>query len=251
MDISLHDSSPRLRERIDLPNLALALFSVVVFAIVYFVQPMNPLLIPTDDSQSAFPHSAHSTVPTWAVAIIIVAAPLLAAGALVFLRRRFSRCVRTFRAFTALWMYILITVTSLTVTEVFKRYVGRARPDIFAVCGHNVQYEECKKTLSASELRDQFKSWPSGHSAMSMTSLYLVASFVQEAVCCRHAYAAFVGVCLIAVAIFVAASRINDFRHHADDVVAGLLIGYIVTSFMWQKCRKEVFREPTDINELE
>ena len=173
----------------------------------------------------------------------MVVVPLFVAFLMLLLRKRYSAFIKEFNPFSALWMYILIVVTSLTVTEIFKRYVGRARPDIYSVCGKNTQYEDCKSKLSSSKLKDQFKSWPSGHSSMSITSMYVVAAFIQEAVNCNHAYVAYLGVFFIAFAFFVASTRINDFRHHADDVVAGLLMGFIVSEFMWKKCKKEVFKE--------
>ena len=120
-----------------------------------------------------------------------------------------------------------------------KNYVARPRPNYFQRCDVVVD-NEC----DASEVEDDaLRSFPSGHAgdsfaALSFTSLYLLGK-VKPAVP-RPRYLELGGrrvavdlrdLCMLGallpafVAAFVAASRIVDYMHHADDVVAGSLIG--------------------------
>ncbi|XP_017122873.1 putative phosphatidate phosphatase [Drosophila elegans] len=129
-----------------------------------------------------------------------------------------------------------------------KHTIGRLRPHFFAVCrphfpdGTNcsdlvhrgaLEYHAdytCRPDLSlASEdmIRDVNVSFPSGHSAMAFYGLVFVALHLRRR---RWPLAGsllgpILQLACVAVAWFVALSRVMDFKHHWSDVAAGSLLG--------------------------
>ncbi|KAH8364201.1 hypothetical protein KR084_003518 [Drosophila pseudotakahashii] len=129
-----------------------------------------------------------------------------------------------------------------------KHTIGRLRPHFFAVCMPHFQdgsscsdaaYQgvlkyhtdyDCRPDLSgatAEMIRDINVSFPSGHSAMSFYGLVFVALHL------RHRRWPLPGSLLgpvlqlacVALAWFVALSRVMDYKHHWSDVAAGSLLG--------------------------
>ncbi|XP_017042248.1 LOW QUALITY PROTEIN: putative phosphatidate phosphatase [Drosophila ficusphila] len=129
-----------------------------------------------------------------------------------------------------------------------KHTIGRLRPHFFAVCRphfpdgsscsdvqHSGELEyhtdyECRPDLSlASEemIRDVNVSFPSGHSAMAFYGLVFVALHLRR----RRSplggslLGPVLQLACVAVAWFVALSRVMDYKHHWSDVAAGSLLG--------------------------
>jgi membrane-associated phospholipid phosphatase len=109
---------------------------------------------------------------------------------------------------------------------VFKHYVGRLRPDFYAIAGGD-------ETNKQHRLADAHWSYPSGHASLSFASLtttffYVLGKtqpFADGPGSFWKLAAAFVLPCF---AGFVATSRIVDYRHHPSDVNAGAIIGTCV-----------------------
>lgn len=212
----------------------------IVCAIVSLVPHVNPLYVPANDSNSAFPHNENSTVPTIWLNIITFGCDAVIIVVFFFLQKRFPMWFRTFNPFAAAWSAITVVLMTVAVTEVFKVYVGRARPDIYSVCGNNVNFEECKKTLPK-EIEDQYKSWPSGHSSIAMSGLSYIALFGIKLMKTTTMWATVIWSGFIMLAIYIGATRIVDFRHHTDDVLAGLFIGFLWSVILWSKLKKRIF----------
>ena len=137
-------------------------------------------------------------------------------------------------------------------TNIIKNYVGYLRPSFYDLCDPDDNYQEC--TASGSD--DARKSFPSGHSSYSfcgltLLTLYLLARFgvysgsavVQESpdgtilmeyrkpARIKKLYSV-LSLIPMAVATFVAASRVVDNKHHPADVVGGAVLGTSMSLFV-------------------
>jgi len=127
------------------------------------------------------------------------------------------------------------------VTEFLKNRVGRLRPDFISRCKWDTALQAC--TGSASSIHGGRQSFPSGHTTnafagMTFLSLYLTAQFsifaspsasspsplpFSSSKLARLA----ITISPLFYALWVAISRVEDNRHHIEDVVIGGLIGLI------------------------
>ncbi|KAH0786043.1 PAP2 superfamily protein [Histomonas meleagridis] len=236
--------------RIDVPNLIVAIVSIIVLGILMFTLKMQPLFVPENDSLSMFPHMETNRVPEWLLCLLIGIFTIVIFVGAFFLQKFFPQYFADFRGFSLVWVFVICLMNTLSATEILKRYAGRPRPDVYAVCGNNTQYEDCTNVKKSTQ-DDQFKSWPSGHSSTSMSTFYFLALFVQD-ICKRcHGIASFIGFVLILISLIIGATRIRDYRHHTDDVLAGLFIGYLVTGFIYRKTRNAIFPSEDDAYEEE
>jgi len=128
------------------------------------------------------------------------------------------------------------------ITETLKNRVGRLRPDFLARCKWKNSAKACTGKLD--DILDGRRSFPSGHSSTAfsgMTFLFLWLAAMTGAFAFNRAAQprSFLGSRLarqcvtlspIAFATWVAVSRVEDYRHHKEDVIVGSLIG-IFTAF--------------------
>ena len=128
--------------------------------------------------------------------------------------------------------YCSITFT-LFVSSVIKKIVGRPRPDTIALCGGDGSYQQCATVLTSQLLADQFKSFPSGHSAESMASAIFISLLLSELWSSGSMFSAIMKIVPIFWSIFIGISRIWDHAHHIDDVLAGYLLGALIGSIVF------------------
>ncbi|KAK3584941.1 hypothetical protein CHS0354_021824 [Potamilus streckersoni] len=126
-------------------------------------------------------------------------------------------------------------------TEVLKNAVGRLRPNFFDLCrpdfsridcsqGYITNYTCTNDEHSASTLRNSRQSFPSGHAAFSIfTSMYLVL-YIQKRlhISYSHFLKPAMQAALILLSLLCSVSRITDHMHHSSDVIAGIVIGFMV-----------------------
>ncbi|KIK08841.1 hypothetical protein K443DRAFT_493371 [Laccaria amethystina LaAM-08-1] len=123
------------------------------------------------------------------------------------------------------------------ITQFLKHRVGRLRPDFLARCKWDKVLEAC--TGKEQTIVDGRKSFPSGHSSTAFSGMFLLSLWLagQTAAWCFHVprpartisssqMTRFILTLLpISWATFVAISRVEDYRHHKEDVIVGSLIG--------------------------
>lgn len=142
--------------------------------------------------------------------------------------------------------YLVAFGLTLLVTECIKSYAAYLRPSFFELCEPTANYTYC----SAPDSSDARKSFPSGHAStafcgLSLLSMYLQRSFgidsVRElavtgedsTIAIRyktnvpHLYRLYSTLCLLpmALAIFIAVSRVVDNKHFPADIVGGAILG--------------------------
>jgi diacylglycerol diphosphate phosphatase/phosphatidate phosphatase len=151
-------------------------------------------------------------------------------------------------ACTATCAIFVSTGLSELTTQILKAYVGRLRPNFYALCEFSLETKLC--LASAHDQEEARQSFPSGHSSLSMQgmlclSLFLVGQLLMVKKSGLSTTAAmsstnnvnntnrrpsmglafFAAVVPIWVSLFVGASRLVDTWHHPSDVLAGWLLG--------------------------
>ncbi|EAY21111.1 PAP2 superfamily protein [Trichomonas vaginalis G3] len=107
-------------------------------------------------------------------------------------------------------------------------------------CGPEANYTTCR--LNGTKRDKEFISWPSAHATEAGSAGVFVAFFVQEVFVDKNLLISFASAVLfLGFGVYVGGSRIKDFKHHPDDVTAGLLIGAGVSYFIWTNMKKKIF----------
>lgn len=225
--------------KIDLPDLIVLGVTIVFTVITFLTTKLNPLYVPEGDSLSDFPIPNRETIPGVLLFVILICVPEVTFVIFYFLNKKFPNIFNQFNIFAATWNVITAQLAVQLLTEVIKSYVGRARPDMYARCGENAQYSTCKATGYV--LSDSFKSFPSGHSSGAMSSMYFCAVFLLKVVSNDSVFVSLAALLYILLGLYIGATRIRDFRHHVDDVVAGYVVGYIITNIIWKNAKKRIF----------
>ncbi|KAG2440652.1 hypothetical protein HYH02_010231 [Chlamydomonas schloesseri] len=206
--------------------LAAAAAIVINLVVPAQIDPLNRYYSPKDPTLS-YP-AADSSVPSSALYVLVFALP-----AVVFaVAACFKRWAAPSWAFVD-WHHAALSIAEgFAFTTGFKRWinlVGCYRPNWLA-------------TLAAAdqtEIDDARLSYPSGHSAymffsMTILSLYLVG---KTELLHRPSQLLFLkSICVIApmaLAAFVAVSRIADYKHAPCDVNAGCFIGFVCGVFCY------------------
>ncbi|TFK29688.1 lipid phosphate phosphatase 1 [Coprinopsis marcescibilis] len=125
------------------------------------------------------------------------------------------------------------------VTRFLKNRIGRLRPDFLSRCKWDKMAQIC--TGDPKDIMEGRRSFPSGHSATAFSGMFYLSLFLagQTAAWCFHAnrfppgflrsrMQRFVIACLpLFWAFHVALSRMEDNRHHKEDVIVGGCIGVL------------------------
>lgn len=139
--------------------------------------------------------------------------------------------------------WFLATCISFILESFMKVMCGRLRPMFMEACRPNVTCSgpddnryitEYECTDEKYPLDDLGKSFPSGHSSESMLAMSYLALYFhkryKKVFLLRYVVIA-LQLLFIMIALFTALSRIQDYRHHWSDVLAGLALGASVAIF--------------------
>ncbi|CAL4060817.1 unnamed protein product, partial [Meganyctiphanes norvegica] len=208
-----------------------------------------------DDSSIQFPYKP-STVSSRVLVSICFYAPLLIYSVLEWWRLRSRRkpkyltiCGRKFHPLLryipcTLFVYYFGYYCNLGLTYLMKLSIGRPRPHFIDVCqpdwsmincstpeGHPAYVDPipCNGT-DETAINQARLSFPSGHASISAYAMvyfimYLQAQFYIRRIRCIKPLLQLI--CIV-VALFISLTRIQDFKHHSTDVMAGLFLGTFV-----------------------
>ncbi|XP_042502115.1 putative lipid phosphate phosphatase 3, chloroplastic, partial [Macadamia integrifolia] len=145
---------------------------------------------------------------------------------------------------------ILLTVV---ITDAIKDAVGRPRPDFFWRCfpdGKEV-YDNLGNVVchgKASVIKDGYKSFPSGHTSWSFAGLGFLSLYLSGKLKAFDRRGHVAKLCIVSVPLLVGSlvgiSRVDDYRHHWQDVFSGGLLGLTVATF----CYLQFFPPPHYMN---
>ncbi|KNB42928.1 lipid phosphatase [Blastocystis sp. subtype 4] len=235
--------------------------------------PHQTMIIEGDISLS---YPVNNTVPTVPWLIVFFAVPFI--GITIFFASTEKRTqLNTLRV---VYFMALAFCINESVTSVMKNVTGRPRPCFFERCGypqssvngtrifgtigHIVDMKKC--TGTEKHIKDSLRSYPSGHASHTMldatfTSILLVGSVWQvkgwKRSVKRGLISAIILVCL-SVPLYVGSSRIWDYKHRGDDVIAGYIVGalsaflayYLTFGWKWVRSCERLVENRSDNKEM-
>lgn len=232
-----------------------------IFGIVYYTVDPKISYFYCHETDIFYPYLVDA-IPFWAVGIFGVLGPVLVILIVetlnVYLlktqRVNGRNGLKTFliHFFHAISLFLMGAVTTVLLTEIGKRWVGRLRPYFMSVCKPNYSTLNCTSngltgivynpiytggsfcTGDAKKVKEARYSFPSGHSSFSWyTMLYTIIFLEARFVRLRLRYVK----CLIQMACFITAfvtmlSRVSDYHHRYSDVLAGGILGCLIALFI-------------------
>lgn len=211
------------------------------------------------DPNISFPHKDQETFPNWLLYILAVALPVVVTVVTALLRRSLVELHSAL-----LGLAFSITFTGL-ITEAVKQFMGGLRPDFLARCspdwtlvsqqiaasiakasevsvaglppGVDMYFNGTICTGNAVKIVEGRKSFPSGHSSVSFAGLGYLALYLSAALGIYSRplrrptplLAVTVSFAPVVLALFIALSRIIDYRHSGYDVFFGAALGVLVS----------------------
>jgi membrane-associated phospholipid phosphatase len=142
---------------------------------------------------------------------------------------------QNYHILTAFWCYFFSLSLSGITYSFFKGYVGRPRPDAIERSGGDLS--NCQEIASNS----QFASFPSGHAASTMSCAVFLALFLISSTTRPTHLMTIIGFAIWMFTFFIGCSRIVDHRHHPSDVVAGWVVGAVLSLVTWYGSKDQIF----------
>ncbi|CAH9086921.1 unnamed protein product [Cuscuta epithymum] len=178
----------------------------------------------------------NNTVPFWAVPVYSVLMPISIFLGFYFRRRD---VFDLHHAILGLLFSVLVTGV---ITDAIKDAVGRPRPDFFWRCFPDGKdtYDKWGNVICSglkNVLKDGHKSFPSGHTSWSFAGLGFLSLYLAGKVKVFDSQGHVAKLCVIWVPLIAASlvgiSRVDDYRHHWQDVFAGGLLGLTVATLCY------------------
>ncbi|KAG9062099.1 hypothetical protein KI688_006824 [Linnemannia hyalina] len=226
---------------------------IVVLAAFSYIDTLDPYhrQFSVKDITIQHPFAKKETVPIWMAFVLAFIVPGIIIGCVAIFHRKSYTDLHN-----GLLGLFLAQALVLIVTDSIKIAVGRPRPDFLDRCfdiydkaaaGTPIGImSDPENMLSSSSLctrtdllKDGFKSFPSGHSSFSFgglgyLSLYLAGKlhlFDERG----HIYKSIVVLAPLILAALIAISRVDNYRHHWQDVTVGSIIGTVFAVFAYRQ----------------
>ena len=139
------------------------------------------------------------------------------------------------------------------VTNILKLSVGRPRPDFISRCNPVSSTWEAEPICSGviSDFQEGYKSFPSGHTSWSFATLlfltlYLAGKFKALSQFRVKLPQLCISLAPIVIGCCIGWSRVHDDMHHLGDVVAGAVIGCIISSLCYFHYFHSLFSHNSD-----
>mmetsp|Transcript_10937 Transcript_10937/g.26800 ORF Transcript_10937/g.26800 Transcript_10937/m.26800 type:complete len:330 (-) Transcript_10937:19-1008(-) len=200
------------------------IIGIISFIVNELVAPHNKI-VREGDEELSYPLVAAETVSTELAAAIGLLIPLF----VIFVSSEVT--VRDRRELhVQMQMLVQALAFAFIYTTLLKKYLGRPRPNFFAMCEW-VPGQGC--TSDKAHDWEARQSFPSGHSSHSFAGLGFLTLYLLDKVYRLHqlrhvaplSLMQFLAMVPISVAAWIAASRVWDYFHNYDDVVTGSVLG--------------------------
>ena len=177
-----------------------------------------------------------STVPEWELGLVLLLCLVFQLGCGI----KYGNRDDTHRT---LCVYLCAVPLNELVTWTLKVYVGYLRPSFYALCQPNETYDTC---TDDQEWQDGRMSFPSGHASYAFCALTLLHLYLEQTMgysrivhqvrlveqriveppqALRYRIGSLLCLLPIALATFIACSRVVDNKHFPADIVAGGILG--------------------------
>ena len=163
-----------------------------------------------------------------------------------------------------LYAFIVGYLITMVITLTFKVSVGELRPHFHAVCKADFSQFPCKSmtgyyiyvtnytcTGSPGLVRSARLSFPSGHSSSITYSMTYLILYLETKLYIPRGIRSMLSLLFALSALLVSLSRLDDFKHHFHDILAGMLIGLLtaaITYFNYLRINVQVERPRRDVN---
>lgn len=226
---------------IDISELICSLVVSVIWGCLSLVRP-NPLFIPEGDSLSSFPYVEHDPLPTVWLAVTVFGSVSAVIWVMFFVRRKFELTFRQFNAWSATWIHVTSVGVTNIVVSLLNIYVGRVRPDFYKRCGTSATPDTCS-VLSAHQISEEMKSFPSAHAATALSGFLFMTLFLQKLTRSVHTWTTCIYLLPVILGFWIGAMRIRAYKNHTDDVIGGFVIAAICTGVIWHGSCRRIFRK--------
>lgn len=220
-----------------------------LFLLYFPLQALPPFerIIWRDDRSIMFPMTENELIPTWALPIFAFIIPMIIVTAWLGVNKFRER--RLLVVYLGLLLSLLITVQ---VTALLKPLVGRPRPDFLDRCNpdpSNLVKVVCRGLRKV--VREGRKSFPSGHTSSSFAGLGYAGFFLAGQLGVfdgeGHAHRLIISLAPFLLAGFVGITRITDYRHHWQDVIAGGILGIASAYFSYRLYFPSIMQPVADV----
>ncbi|RKP08942.1 phosphatidic acid phosphatase type 2/haloperoxidase [Thamnocephalis sphaerospora] len=194
------------------------------------------------DKEISFPYTEHETVSSVALVVIAFVVPLVLLVAINQVARRGLFDLHQ----SVLGLGLAITLTTIF-TEIAKITIGRPRPDFLSRCKPTVDQdppfslsttEVCTWTSNYIKL-DAMRSFMSGHTSSCFAGLGFLTFYLagKMHIFDERGFVFKPLVCVLPLigAALVGISRIDDYRHHWQDVLTGAGVGLFMAFFSYRQ----------------
>jgi len=219
------------------------ILSVALFFLMELITPFQREFS-VNDKTISYPYAIKETVNTVELFVICFITPLVLISAIAI---GYSRS--GFDWHQGVLGLALSLALALGITDLIKVTTGRLRPDFLDRCQpvNSTQDPEFGLlTISATchqtntyILDDGSKSFPSGHSSLSFAGLGFLSWYCAGKLRLMdqrgRTIKAFLVLIPLAGAALVAISRVDDYRHHWEDVVTGSVLGFLTAWFAYRQ----------------
>ncbi|KAF9999699.1 hypothetical protein BGZ79_006684 [Entomortierella chlamydospora] len=226
---------------------------IVVLAAFSYIDTLEPYhrQFSVKDITIQHPFAKKETVPVWLALILAFILPGIIIGCIALIGKRSYTDLHN-----GLLGLFLAQALVLIVTDSIKIAVGRPRPDFLDRClnlydnasDHTpiALLQDPSNMLSNSTictrtdlLTDGFKSFPSGHSSFSFGGLGYLSMYLAGKLHLfderGHIYKSIVCLAPLILAALIAISRVDNYRHHWQDVTVGAFIGITFAVFSYRQ----------------
>lgn len=200
---------------------------------------------PDPDLSLAAPHRFKVVKRNFALFYFFAILPALLASAVVISKNKRLKMVNV------LVSYFVSQFLTALIVDLMKLFISRPRPDTYVLCGGLSSHAACAKHLEGPQLRNQFRSHPSGGTAEMVAVGVFCALTMHELWPKRTVPACLMKLAPIFWAAFSAGARIVGHAHHPEDIatsiVLGATIGYLAWSMVLRRRRVEYQSLPTQV----
>jgi len=167
-------------------------------------------------------------------------------------KRKYADDVRSYvvsgwRKSWKIWQALLLgELLVLMLTEFSKSIVSEARPHFWDTCKPNVSQAicdtgyivdfSCTSNFTKNQILDSQKSFPSGHTSVSVFAMVFMVCYLGAAVKRSKSVllVPFMQLIWVCFGFYCSLTRITDRRHHWWDVLAGATLGFAVALVLKQ-----------------
>ncbi|KAF0852402.1 mitochondrial PAP2-like superfamily member [Andalucia godoyi] len=170
------------------------------------------------DAAYGYPFQHSEIVPVWLLLMFTLAVPLVS---FTFFNAVYYRSLHDMHHATTGLCFSVVVAN--IIVDIVKVSVGYYRPDYWS------------RVDNGSLVVEGRKSWPSGHAELSFTGLVYLSLYMSAKLGLFRKdrgsapfWRALLCASPVSLAVFTAASRVVDYRHHPADVITGAVIGSMI-----------------------